>query len=41
MILLNGHDPDPLRAATPGADIVFVPDLTDFPTDVTASLSCP
>jgi parallel beta-helix repeat protein len=67
VILLNGHDPDPLRAAMPGADIVFVPDridfatgtvfqtdpdpsdscygenrfFTEFPTDVTASLSCP
>ena len=30
VILLNGHDPDPLRAATPGADIVFVPDRIDF-----------
>lgn len=67
VILLNGQDPDPLRAATPGADIVFVPDLvdfatgtliqrdpdpsdncygdnrffTEFPMDVTGSLSCP
>lgn len=30
VILLNGHDPDPLRASTPGADIVFVPDRIDF-----------
>ena len=32
VILLNGQDPDPLRAATPGADIVFIPDLVDFAT---------
>ncbi len=30
VILMNGHDPDPLRAAVPGADIVFVPDRIDF-----------
>ncbi len=30
VILMNGHDPDPLRATTPGADIVFVPDSIDF-----------
>jgi len=32
VILLNGQDPDPLRSATPGADIVFIPDLIDFAT---------
>jgi parallel beta-helix repeat protein len=30
VILLNGQSPDPERAALPGADIVFLPDLIDF-----------
>lgn len=29
VILGNGTDPDPLRLVTPGADILFVPDLID------------
>ena len=29
VILKNGTDPDPLRLVTPGADILFVPDLID------------
>jgi parallel beta-helix repeat protein len=34
VILLNGQHPDPRRADTPGADIVFVPDLLDFDAGV-------
>jgi len=34
VILLNGQRPDPRRADTPGADIVFVPDLLDFEAGV-------
>lgn len=32
VILNNGSSPDPLRALTPGADIVFVPDVIDLST---------
>ena len=31
-ILNNGNNPDPERALTPGADIIFIPDLIDPPT---------
>ena len=31
-ILGSGNNPDPLRAITPGADIVFLPDVFDLET---------
>jgi parallel beta-helix repeat protein len=52
VILRNGHNPDPARATTPGADIVY--DGTgvgtcfagnifriEFPAEITASVACP
>jgi hypothetical protein len=32
VILLNGQNPDRVRAAPPGADVVFVPSIVDFAT---------
>jgi len=51
-ILRNGHNPDPVRATTPGADIIydgtgagtcFGPNVfaTDFPAGITSLFPCP